>query len=55
LTTRDDRLLAERLRHALRYPYSPDAVLIDISAAQVLLDRVASGLPAQEIEHDGDD
>ena len=41
LDARDDRILAEQLSYALRHPLSQDAVLLDISAAQVLLDRVA--------------
>ena len=41
LSTRDDRILAQRLAFALRHPHSEHAVLIDIAAAQVLLDRVS--------------
>lgn len=41
LSTRDDRILGQRLAFALRHPHSEHAVLIDIAAAQVLLDRVS--------------
>ena len=51
---RDEQILAERLAYTLRHPHSEHAVLIDIDAGQVLLHRVASGLPAQEVDHDGD-
>ena len=47
LTTRDDRILAQRLEYALRHPISADAVLIDIVAAELLLHRLA---PAGELE-----
>ena len=41
LSTRDNRILAQRLAFALRHPVTPDAVLIDIKAAELLLHRLA--------------
>jgi hypothetical protein len=49
-TARDDRILADRLRHGLRYPATPDAVLIEIMAVRYLLARIEGGLLRQEAD-----
>jgi hypothetical protein len=37
IAARDDRLIAERLSHALRYPHTEDTVVIGVEVAQALL------------------
>lgn len=54
ISHRNARVLADRLRHALHHPYSQDAVLLDVMAATVLLERIEHGLLQGADQDSGD-